>query len=122
MYGSGALVWLQSEYNALETKQNEMGRWIWDVGNVRNELVRGESGWSTFEEREAKAMMNCFVRMIFYKNIVADIGVSCLLELGGASKWWRRLQGRSQDLGGGGARMIFFANLEISMSRSHGLC
>ena len=48
---------------------------------VRNELVRGESGWSTFEEREANAMMNCFVRMILNKNIVAEIGVSCLLEI-----------------------------------------
>ena len=24
----------------------------WDVGNVRNELIGGETGWSTFEERE----------------------------------------------------------------------
>ena len=31
-----------------------MGRWLWDVGNVRNELIRGETGWRTFEEREAK--------------------------------------------------------------------
>ena len=29
-----------------------MGRWLWDVGHVRNELIRGETGWSTFEERE----------------------------------------------------------------------
>ena len=29
---------------------------IWDVRNVINELVRGETGWSTFEERE-KTMM-----------------------------------------------------------------
>ena len=69
-----------------------MGRWIWGVGNVRNGLVRGESGWSTFEEREAKAMMNCLLRIIFNKNIVAEIGISCLLELGGTSRWWRRLR------------------------------
>ena len=25
--------------------------------NVRNELIRGETGWSTFEEREANAMV-----------------------------------------------------------------
>ena len=25
--------------------------------NVRNELIRGETGWSTFEEKEAKVMM-----------------------------------------------------------------
>ena len=35
-------------------------------------------GWSTFEEREAKAMMNSFIRRIFNKNIVAEIGVFCL--------------------------------------------
>ena len=34
-----------------------MWRWLWDVGNVRNELIRGETGWNTFEEREAKAMV-----------------------------------------------------------------
>ena len=34
-----------------------MGRWLWDVGNVRNELISGETGWSTFEEREAKVMV-----------------------------------------------------------------
>ena len=28
-----------------------MGRWLRDVGNVRNELIRGETGWGTFEER-----------------------------------------------------------------------
>ena len=27
-----------------------MGRWLWDVGNVGNELIRRETGWSTFEE------------------------------------------------------------------------
>ena len=32
-------------------------RWLWDVGDVRNELIRGETGWSTFEEREANAMV-----------------------------------------------------------------
>ena len=29
-----------------------MGTWSWDVGNVRNELIRGETGCTTFEERE----------------------------------------------------------------------
>ena len=35
----------------LEVKQYEMGRWLWDVVNVKNELIRGETGWSLFEER-----------------------------------------------------------------------
>ena len=32
-----------------------MGRWLWDVGNVRNELIRGETGWSTFEEMDVES-------------------------------------------------------------------
>ena len=52
MYRCGALVWSQTECNDLEVKHNEMGRWLCDVVNVNNEFVRGETGWSTFEERE----------------------------------------------------------------------
>ena len=53
-YGCGALVWYQHECDDLEMRQNGMGRWIWDVGNIRNELIRVESGWNTFEEREGQ--------------------------------------------------------------------
>ena len=52
MYGCGALVWYQHECDDLEIRQNGMGRWLWDVGNVINELIREETGWSTFEEKE----------------------------------------------------------------------
>ena len=51
MYGCGALAWYQEECYDLEVRQNGMGRWLWDVGNVRNELPRGETGWSSCEER-----------------------------------------------------------------------
>ena len=54
MYGCGALVWYRHECEDLEIRQKGMGRWLWGVGNVRNELISGETGWSTFEEREAK--------------------------------------------------------------------
>ena len=27
---------------------------LWDIGNVRNELIRGETGLSRFEERGVK--------------------------------------------------------------------
>ena len=43
MYGCGALVWYQHECDDLEIRQNGMGRWLWDVGNVRNEMIRGET-------------------------------------------------------------------------------
>ena len=51
MYGCGALAWYQRECDNLEVIQNGFGRWLWEVGNVRNELVRGESGWSSFAEK-----------------------------------------------------------------------
>ena len=68
MYGCGALVWCQSECADLKVKQNDMGRWLWKkCRHVRNELIRGETGygWSTFEEREAKAMFNWMIHVIF---------------------------------------------------------
>ena len=52
MYICGTLAWYQNECDDLEVRQNGMGRWLWDLGNVRNELISGETGWSTFEERE----------------------------------------------------------------------
>ena len=30
-------------FDYLEVMHNGMGRWLWDVGNVRNELIRGEA-------------------------------------------------------------------------------
>ena len=44
MYGCGALAWYLRKCDDLEVIQNGFGRWLWEVGNVRNELVRGESG------------------------------------------------------------------------------
>ena len=42
-----------------------MGRWFWNVENVRKELTRGETGWSTFEEKEAKVMVEWMLRLVF---------------------------------------------------------
>ena len=81
MYGCGALAWYQHECDDLEVRQNGMGRWLWDVGNVRNELIRGETGWSTFEEREAKAMVKWMLRVVFEENMVSEIGRACLSEI-----------------------------------------
>ena len=52
MYGCRALVWSQNYLkNDLEVKLNEMGRWICDVVNVKNELIIGETAWSIFEDK-----------------------------------------------------------------------
>ena len=56
-YECGALAWYQHECDDLEVRQNGMGRWICDVGNVRTELIRGETGLGTFEETKSKTMV-----------------------------------------------------------------
>ena len=44
MYECGALAWYQCACDVLEVIQNGFGSWLWEVGKVWNELVRGESG------------------------------------------------------------------------------
>ena len=90
MYGCGALVWYQHECDDLEIRQNCLGRWLWDVGNVINELIRGETGWGTFEERGAKAMVTWMLKVLFEENLVSEIGRACLNKLGCKSRWWSR--------------------------------
>ena len=41
MYGCGAMAWYQRECDDLEEIQNGFGKWLWEVGKVRNELVGG---------------------------------------------------------------------------------
>ena len=53
--------------------QNGVGRWLWEVGNVRNELVRGESGWSSFAEREVKCIVDWLLRIVYEESLVSDI-------------------------------------------------
>ena len=89
MYGCGSLVWYQHECDDLEIPQNGMRRWLRDVGNVRNELIREETGWSTFEEREEK-MVKWMLKVVFEENLVSEIGRACLIELGCKSMWWSR--------------------------------
>ena len=65
-----------------------MGRWLWDVENVRNELIRVETGWNTFEEREAKVMVEWMLRVVVEENLMSEIGRTCLIETGCKSRWW----------------------------------
>ena len=50
IYGCEALTWYQRECDNLEMTQNRFGRWLWEV--LRHELVRGESGWSFFQQKK----------------------------------------------------------------------
>ena len=77
MYGCGAQVWYQHECDDFKIRQNGMGQWLWDVGNG---LIRGETGWSTFEEREAKSMVKWMLKVVFEENLVSEIGIACLIE------------------------------------------
>ena len=88
MYGCGALAWYQRECNDLEVIQNGFGRWLWEIGKVRNELVRGESGWSSFAEREGKLIVDWLLRVVYGESLVSDIGRACLVEVGYKSRWW----------------------------------
>ena len=72
MYGCGVLAWYQRECGDLEVIQNGFGRW--EVGKVRNELVRGESGWSSFAEREVKCIVDWLLRIVYEESPVSDIG------------------------------------------------
>ena len=69
MYGCGALAWYQRECDDLDVIQSGFGRWLWKVGNVRNELVRGESGWSSFAEKEVKCIVDWLLRIVYDRYI-----------------------------------------------------
>ena len=84
-------VWLRQtsrECDDLEVIQNGFGRWLWEVGKVRNELVRGESGWSSFAEREVKCIVDWMLRIVYEESLVSDIGRACLMEVGYKYRWW----------------------------------
>ena len=40
--------------------------------NIRNELIRGETGWSMFEERESNEMVNWMLRVVFEENLMSE--------------------------------------------------
>ena len=90
MYGCGALALYQCECDDLEVIQNEFGRWLWEIRKVQNELVRGESGWSSFAETEVKCIVDWLLRIMYEESLVSDIGRACLMEVGYKSRWWER--------------------------------
>ena len=70
MYGCEALPWYQSQCDDLEMIKNLFGKWLWEAGKVWNELVRGESGWSSFKEREVKGMVDWLLMIIYEECMV----------------------------------------------------
>ena len=56
MYGAGVIPWTKDEFNKLETIQNDIGRVALGATRiVATESIRGEVGWSSFEERVMKS-------------------------------------------------------------------
>ena len=70
MYGCGVLAWYQRECDDLEVIQIGFGIWLWEVGNVWNELVRGESGWSLFVEREVTCIVDWLLRIVYEESLL----------------------------------------------------
>lgn len=56
---------------------------------MRNGVVHGETGWSTFWEREAKDRVGFLVRVLEGRDFVGKVGRACVEEIGVAAKWWR---------------------------------
>ncbi|ELU12139.1 hypothetical protein CAPTEDRAFT_202238, partial [Capitella teleta] len=100
MYASGALVWNENVRKNVERMQNEYGRWMWRLERtVRNAAVHGESGWSSFWEREVKAKVAFVVRVLEEDGLVARVGRACLMEIGVRSKWWKKIGKMTEELG-----------------------
>ena len=52
MYGAGVLPWNAGEFVKLEVAQNKIGRLgLGAKKMLGTETIRGEMGWSTFEEK-----------------------------------------------------------------------
>ena len=66
--------------------QNRFGRWLWEVGNVQNDLVRG----SSFAERDGKYIVDWLLRIVYEESLVSDVRRACLMEIGYKSRWWAR--------------------------------
>ena len=43
--------------------------------------MRGESGWSLFEVRELKRIVDWLLRIVYEESLVSNIGRACLVEV-----------------------------------------
>ena len=50
--------------------------------------MRGESGWSSFADREVQDMVDWLLKFIVYEEIITyGIGRACMMESGQRSRW-----------------------------------
>jgi hypothetical protein len=113
MYAAGAVNWKEVERQKLEKMQMAFGRWMWGFHkSVRNGIVHGESGWSSFEERESKAKLGYVNRVLKGgEDLVVGVGRASLMEMGMRSRWWKTVEKMARE-----QEMIELSNL-ITMRR-----
>ena len=64
MYGLETMSWTNREIDKMEVVQNRVGRVVLGANRYAAvETIRGEAGWSTFEERIGKAVLKYKVRL-----------------------------------------------------------
>ena len=96
MYGMDVINWKGSEKREMEKTQNKIGRVALGCGKlVGNEAIRGDMGWSTFEERLMKAKLRYKVRIERmdenrWVKLISDV-------VGGKSKWKRECANIARD-------------------------
>ena len=69
--------WYHHACNDLEIWQDGMGRWLYDVRNVRHKLLSGDTSWISFEETEVEAIMRWRLRVVFEGNLMSEIDIRC---------------------------------------------
>ena len=64
MYGLETMVWTKNDLGKMEVCQNKVGRIALGANKyVAVEGLRGDAGWSTFEERVAKGVLRYRMRL-----------------------------------------------------------
>ena len=100
MYGAGVCAWGRKEVRDLDKVQMEIARFLWRTGKgITNRGLRGETGLSTFGEREAKAKTAVLSRIVFEDSLMSKVGRWSLKEIGGRSRWWRRVTHIAKEYG-----------------------
>lgn len=100
IYGVAAVGWTAAERRKVENLQMDFGRWLWRAGRwVRNVVIHGETGWSTFWEREAKVRATFINRVLDGNGVVSEVGRGCVEEIGVKSRWWRGVVNLGRKLG-----------------------
>ena len=101
MYGGAVLAWGDKEIRGMEAVQKDLGRWIWKVGKwAPNAWIRGECGWSSMEEREAKAKLKYLARVATFQG--SDLRAAVLhhlLQHQGKSPWVARVKKLARKYG-----------------------